>query len=62
MKIVGGILIIAGGIYVLVKTKAGQKAWDSLANQKIWDCMKEKGTKLAESFSEGYAEVVKGEA
>jgi len=49
LKIVGGVLILAGGIYVVYKTKWFQKMGEGLSNT---------GSKIKESFIEGYAEVV----
>ncbi len=67
LKIVGGILVVVGGVYVLTKTKAGKKAWAAVKEgsptvaRTISDgcaTLKQQCSKLTESFSEGYAEVV----
>ena len=50
LKIAGGVLILAGGIYVVSKTKIFQKMGEGLSNT---------GSKIKESFVEGYTEVVK---
>ena len=49
LKIVGGALILAGGIYVVYKTKIFQKMGNGLSNT---------GSKIKGSFLEGYTEVV----
>ena len=71
IKPVLGIFVLAGGVYVLYKTQAGRKAWDYLkekspqVTQTLDDgttaalsTLKGAFSKVAESFSEGYAEVV----
>ena len=49
LKIVGGVLILAGGIYVVCKTKVFQKMGKGVSDT---------GSKIKESFLEGYTEIV----
>ena len=50
LKIVGGVLVLVGGVYVVCKTKMFQKMGKGLSNT---------GSRIKESFVEGYTEVVK---
>lgn len=71
VKIVAGILVVVGGVYVLCKTQAGKKlfaaikdvspkAADSVSKgcSTVFSAVKEQCSKVADSFAEGYAEVV----
>ena len=50
LKVAGGVLVLVGGVYVVYKTKLFQKMGKGLSNT---------GSKIKESFLEGYTEVVK---